>query len=62
MTCIPELQRVFTRSKETAMVFFTKGDVIFRLWLCHPWFAVLKYGFTSASLPETKPNIVNNPG
>jgi hypothetical protein len=44
------------------MVFFTRGDVIFRLWLCHPGFAVLIYGFTPASSPETKPNIVNIPG
>jgi hypothetical protein len=44
------------------MVFFTKGDAIFRLWLRHPRFAVFKYGFTSASLPETKSNIVNIPG
>jgi hypothetical protein len=44
------------------MVFFTRGDAIFRLWLRHPRFAVLIYSFTSASLPETKSNIVNNPG
>jgi hypothetical protein len=49
-------------SKIISMVFSTKDYVIFRLWLCHPGFAVLIYGFTPASLPETKPNIVNNPG
>ena len=43
------------------MIFFTEGDVIFRLRLRHPRFAVFKYGFTSASLPETKSNTVNNP-
>jgi hypothetical protein len=31
-----ELQRVFSRFKEMTMFFFTQGDVIFRLWLCHP--------------------------
>jgi hypothetical protein len=62
MTYISELQSVFFHSKIISMVFFTKGDVIFRFWLCHPGFAVLIYGFTPASLPETKPNIVNNPG
>jgi hypothetical protein len=44
------------------MVFFTRGDAIFRLRLRHPRLAVLIYGFTSVFLPETKSNIVNNPG
>ena len=44
------------------MIFFTRGDAIFRPWPRHPRFAVLIYGFTSASLPETKSNIVNKSG
>jgi hypothetical protein len=41
MTYISELQSVFFHSKIISMVFFTKGDVIFRFWPCHPGFAVL---------------------
>ena len=40
MTYISELQSVFFRSKIISLVFSTKGDVIFRLWLCHPGFTV----------------------
>ena len=44
------------------IMFFTRGDAIFRRRPRHPRLAVLEYGFAKDFSPAAKSGIVNYPG